>query len=193
MPVVVLVGGADGMGAGDLERCHAFVAGALVPFAGEHGVCVVDGGTDAGVMAIAGRARATPGGGPHVGVVAVGTLSLPAEVEPHHSHLVVVPGDAWGDESPWIAAVAAALSGPLPSVTVLANGGEVTYRDLRESLRAGRPVLVLAGTGRAADEIAARPATDRPPLVEVVADAAGLVAALTRRLAVSGGPGQRAT
>lgn len=183
VPVVVLVGGADGIGAGDRARCHTFVAGVLVPFAEAHGVCVVDGGTDAGVMAIAGRAR-TPGTGPpHVGVVAAGTVSLPAEAEPHHTHLVVVPGDAWGDESPWIAAVATALAGPLPSVTVLANGGDVTHRDLRESLRVGRPVLVLAGTGRAADEIAGRPATGRPPLVEVVPDAAGLATALARHLA----------
>jgi hypothetical protein len=184
VPVVALVGGADGMAAGDRARCHALVAGVLVPFAEAHGVCVVDGGTDAGVMAIAGRARTTPAAGPpHVGVVAAGTVSLPAEAEPHHTHLVVVPGDAWGDESPWIAAVATALAGSLPSVTVLANGGEVTHRDLQESLRAGRPVLVLAGTGRAADEIAGRPAAGRPPLVEVVPDAAGLAATLARHLA----------
>jgi SLOG in TRPM, prokaryote len=183
VPVVALVGGADGMAAEDRAACHAFVAGVLVPFAEAHGVCVVDGGTDTGVMAIAGRARTAPGAGTsHVGVAAAGTVSLPAEAEPHHTHLVVVPGDAWGDESPWLAAVATALAGPLPSVTVLANGGEVTHRDLRESLRAGRPVLVLAGTGRATDEIAGRSAAGRPALVEVVPDAAGLGTALARHL-----------
>jgi hypothetical protein len=41
---------------------------------------------------------------------------------------------------------------------------------------------VLAGTGRAADEIAGRSAAGRPALVEVVPDAAGLGTALARHL-----------
>jgi hypothetical protein len=203
-PVVALVGGAGGMDAVDWRRCSALISGVLVPFAEEHGVCIVDGGTDAGVMAIAGQARQELGARqPHVGVVAAGTVLLPAsdrpapsvraasaqtrvDHEPHHTHLVVVPGDTWGDESPWIGAVTAALSGPLPSVTVLANGGEIARRDLRESVRLGRPVLVLAGTGRAADDVAAAPAGGRSQLVEVVGDAGGLAVALARHLTPGG-------
>jgi len=41
-----------------------------------------------------------------------------------------------------------------PSVTVLINGGKVTWLDAWESVKAGRPVLVIAGTGRTADELA---------------------------------------
>jgi hypothetical protein len=40
-------------------------------------------------------------------------------------------------------------------VTVLANGGNVAYDDVRISISALRPVLVLDGTGRTAAAIAA--------------------------------------
>ncbi len=43
------------------------------------------------------------------------------------------------------------------SVTVLANGGKVSQMDVEEGLAADRPLIVLSGTGRLADEIASRP------------------------------------
>ena len=42
-----------------------------------------------------------------------------------------------------------------PSATLLVNGGEIAYADVLGSLDHGRPVVVLAGTGRTADAIAA--------------------------------------
>lgn len=79
-------------------------------------------------------------------------------------------------------------------MTVLVNGGDLAYADIGVSLRAGRPVLALSGTGRAADAVAdacaGRPAD--PRAVEVSAsrlvtpvpgDAAALAAALTEALA----------
>jgi hypothetical protein len=75
-------------------------------------------------------------------------------LEPHHVHLLV-PGDAWGDESPWLAEVASVVAGDHPSVTLLVNGGETTYIDAAQSIQRRRPVIVLAETGRTADAIAA--------------------------------------
>ncbi|MGH3995926.1 MAG: hypothetical protein ACRDTJ_00495, partial [Pseudonocardiaceae bacterium] len=111
---------------------------------------------------------------PRVGVVSEGTVRWPgrpaaredaADLEPHHTHIVAVPGDEWGDEVPWLSAVAGALAGPAPSVTVLANGGAIAYHDVGHSLAASRPVLVLSGTGRTAEDIstarAGRPADPR--------------------------------
>ena len=40
-------------------------------------------------------------------------------------------------------------------MTLVVNGGEIAYADIEHSLEAGRPVIVLAGTGRTADAIAA--------------------------------------
>jgi len=77
----------------------------------------------------------------------------PADLEANHTHILVVPGDTWGDETPWISAVATAVATGAPSVTVLVNGGDVAFRDVRQSLEVDRPVIVLFGTGRSADQI----------------------------------------
>jgi hypothetical protein len=173
-PVVVLVGGADGLGDARLARLRPLFEEGLAPLADSLGACVIDGGTDAGVMAMVGRARAKLGASfPLVGVAASGTVE-PADstggrtgtssLEPNHTHLVLVPGTRWGEESPWLAEVATGLAGDDPSVTVVVNGGEVTLDDAARSVDAGRPVLVVAGSGRAADELAAAlraPAQDR--------------------------------
>jgi hypothetical protein len=124
---------------------------------------VVDGGTDAGVMRMVGRARAGAGGSfPLVGVAAIGTVQVPdgphredaAALEPNHTHVVLVPGDSWGDETPWLSAVAGGIAGGQRSVTLMVNGGAIALNDAQESLAAGRPLIVLAGSGRSADEIA---------------------------------------
>jgi hypothetical protein len=105
---------------------------------------------------------------------------------------MLAPGAEFGDEAPWIARVATELAGGWPSVTVLVNGGEISYTDVACSLRGGRPVLAVAGSGRTADQLtsAARgaPAEERAVrlaasgLVEVV-DADDL-AALDRAIGV---------
>ena len=173
-PVLVLVGGAGNLeDEGALEGLFT----ALAQVAENVGAIVVDGGTDAGVMRLMGRARAaTRGAFPLVGVAPRGRVRLPHEpaaaddhrvlVEPHHTHLILVPGDAWGDESPYLAQVATLLAGDAPSVTVLVNGGEVARQDVAHSLAEGRPVVVIAGTGRLADEMAT--AADHPAGVHVV-------------------------
>ena len=199
-PVVVLVGGASGMSTADAATASALFDAALVPALRTTGAGLVDGGTNAGVMALAGSARSRAGlGGIHIGVIAAGTLaqvfgngpsSDPVEMEPHHSHVLVVPGADWGDESPWLSRVATVLSDGQPSVTLLVNGGEIAYQDIELSLSAGRPAIVISGTGRTADDIADTPpatprarALARSPLVQVIpATASAVLAALRRSL-----------
>jgi hypothetical protein len=116
-------------------------------------------------MRLLGEARAEEGASfPLVGVACAGTVRLPgdvdgpadaADLDPRHTHHFLVPGAEWGGEAPWIARVAAELAGTAPSVTVLANGGEIAYSDVRWSVGAGRPVLVLDGSGRTADQFTA--------------------------------------
>ena len=67
----------------------------------------------------------------------------------------LVPGEAWGEEVPWLARVATLVAREAPSVTVLVNGGEITYADAEASIAEGRPVLVVAGSGGTADVVAA--------------------------------------
>jgi hypothetical protein len=181
-PVLALVGGAAGMDQTHLELVDEVLRSAVIPVLEGCRGAVVDGGTDAGIMRIIGRARSASGAGfPLVGVAAEGTVAAPdsaqpnggdtAQLEPHHTHVILVPGNSWGDESPWLAAVASAIGGEEPSATLVVNGGEITYSDVEQSLVGGRPVLVLAGTGRTADAVAAAAAGERtdPRAVRIAA------------------------
>ena len=162
-PTVVVVGGAGGFDEADMDRMRALFELGIVPVMMKYGVVGVDGGTLAGVMRLFGETRASSGI-PLVGVVAAGTVRLPgtpapqqdaAELEPNHTHFLIVPGDEWGAESPWIAEAATVLADGAPSITVLINGGEVAYADVERSVHAGRSVVAVAGSGRTADEFAA--------------------------------------
>jgi hypothetical protein len=152
-PVLVCVGGADGMSEDDAARVR-MVVDHVVPVVERLDAVVVDGGTDAGLMRALGRARAARGDSFWLlGVAAEGTVEE-ADLEPHHSGVLLVPGDRWGDETPWLADAAACLSGPRRSATLLLNGGDVARADVERSLADGRPVLVVAGSGRLADVLA---------------------------------------
>ncbi|MDJ0617856.1 MAG: hypothetical protein QNJ63_14125 [Calothrix sp. MO_192.B10] len=163
-PVLVVVGGAGKMSEADLSRLRSLFVKVLAPVAEELGASVVDGGTDFGVMQMMGQARAEISATfPLIGVTPVGKVALPnqippeevAALEPHHSHFVLIPGSNWGDESPWLADVTTVLANGAPSVAVLVNGGEISKKDVSENLKANRPVLAVAGTGRFADTLTA--------------------------------------
>jgi hypothetical protein len=173
--VVVLVGGAGLMDADDLDRLRPLFERSLVPVAERLGLVVIDGGTDAGVMRLIGRARTRAAATfPLVGVPAVGTVRFPGKhwrarrrwslkhpggrrrwpLDAHHSHFVLVPGTAWGDEAPWIAGWPPSWPAAGPASPCSVNGGDISYTDVACSLRAGRPVLTIAGSGRTADQLA---------------------------------------
>lgn len=175
-PTLVLVGGAGELSNDDIERLHPLFMEILAPLAERFDMYVVDGGTNAGVMRLMGQARTKIRATfPLVGVAAIGTVVLPnvdssnpeaSPLESNHTHFILVPGTNWGDESTWIDKVASVLAENEPSGTVLVNGGEIARKDVDNSLAAGRPVVVIAGTGRLADELATN--TERSPLLKVV-------------------------
>jgi hypothetical protein len=207
IPVLVLVGGAAGMTQAHLATLSSVLRQSALPLLDRLGAAVVDGATDSGVMRVVGQARREGQARfPLVGVAAEGTVNVPgegsagpnaADLEPHHTQFILVPGADWGDESPWLADVADEIASGAPSVTLVVNGGEITFDDVAASLARGRPVLVLAGTGRTADAIArARTQSDGDPraaalasseLTSVVAvdDADGVRMALEAALARS--------
>ncbi|GIF20448.1 hypothetical protein BJ973_001648 [Actinoplanes tereljensis] len=160
-PVVAVVGGAGLMDDDDLTDLFAHLIATAIS---EMGAVAVDGGTDAGVMRMLGRSRESESRAfPLVGVAALGTVIFPGNpggaeavpLEPHHSHFVLVPGADFGDEAPYLARTATLLAGGAPSATILVNGGEIAFEDCLLSVAEHRPVLVLGGTGRTADRIAA--------------------------------------
>ena len=162
--VIVLVGGAGTMGEKDFETGAQVLRDEVVPVAERRDAVVIDGGTDSGVMQLIGRARSALGGRfPLIGVAAEGTVLVrgagtpspdAVELEPNHTLFLLVPGTRWGDEVQWMMDVAEVVAGRQPSVTVLMNGGQIAYTDVAASLHSGRPVVVLAGSGRTADAIA---------------------------------------
>lgn len=132
---------------------------------------VITGGTDMGIIAAVGKSRGRNGYQfPLIGIAPEGIVTWPEgprngllvmpgnereQLEAHHSHFILVPGSEFGDETKWIVRAASMIAaGRNKSVTVLANGGKVSQMDVEEGLRANRPLVVLGGTGRLADEIA---------------------------------------
>jgi hypothetical protein len=164
LPTVVVVGGAAGLQEARIDGLRPVFTAGITPVMQRYGAVGVDGGTPFGVMRLFGEARAAMVPAfPLVGVVATGPVQLrrgqsfvhaETMLEAHHTHFVVVPGDNWGDEAPWIACTATVLAGCARSITVLIGGGQIAYADVQHSVAAGRRVIVVAGSGGAADVLA---------------------------------------
>jgi len=180
-PVLVLVGGASKMEPEAFDRLQTLFDNVLAPALEDLGAVAIDGGTDCGVMQLMGQARTRIDGTfPLIGVCAIGTVILPdgtpppsdeaAPLEPNHTHFVFVPGSNWGAESPWLARLATHIASDAPSCTFVSNGGEITWQDVSYSVGEARTTVVLGGSGRTADKIAAglrgEPTDDRAvPLI----------------------------
>lgn len=166
-PIMVVIGGASFMEPQIQEALRPFFNRVLAPLAQGLGLTVLDGGTDAGVIRMMGTARAhIRGDFPLIGVVPQGKAKIPGKenpdanvsthnLEPNHTHFFLIPGEAWGTESPWLTDFATLLADNQPSLTVLINGGKTSLKDLRANLEAGRMAVVVSGSGRLADRIAA--------------------------------------
>jgi len=132
----------------------------LAPLIAAHNVTVLDGGTQAGLVGIMGALRQqTNGTFPLVGVLPADGAELPGEVptdtryslEPNHTHFALVQGGSWGVESDLLVNMGRVVA--RQPVALLINGGEIVRKEALMHARAGNPLLVLAGSGRVADEI----------------------------------------
>jgi hypothetical protein len=166
-PVIVLIGG-------DIQERQATITSTaiqtLAKVAEETSALVICGGTDMGVMAEIGQARKQNGYKfPLVGITLKALVTWPGgphsarflwwgkkrwELAEHYTHFILVPGSEFGDESPWIVDAATILSKGHRSVTVLINGGNVSRKDIELSVKSGRPVIAMGGTGRLANDLA---------------------------------------
>jgi hypothetical protein len=131
--------------------------GIITKLAEETQSIVLDGGTQAGIMKEIGRQRKSDKFSfPLIGVV-FDNLIIKEEpksiLDPNHTHFFLIPGDDWGDESAWISKIATSIAGDNKSITILVNGGNISRTDVEYSLLENRPVFIMRGTGRLADEI----------------------------------------
>lgn len=183
---VLLVVGAAGNLNPALQPQLAPLFDEVARVAHETDAVLLSGGTQAGVMALLGEAVARHHAGlALVGVAPAALVNYPggpaanAPPEPHHSHFVLVEGTDWGNETAMLfdltASLATSPTGPLPAAVLLAGGGGIARNEIVQAARHRLPVLVIAGTGGLADELAAAwPQRQTPPeepkLAEILAD-----------------------
>ena len=188
---VFLSGGASKM-TPDRERRLLAMFAALNAVAKQHRLAVGDGGTHAGIMRAAGDARRDGGGAFQlIGVAPAGEIPPAGKTatDPNHSHLVAVknpaapPTDAWGSETGTMYWLFARLAEGRPSVTVVANGGGITLAEVEANVRAGRRMILIEGSGRAADALVSLLRNETPRDEDVLAQRAR-----ARTMALTGRP-----
>lgn len=155
-PVIVLVGGAGGIGWLDKFPMKKAIE-IVCKLAETTNAVVIDGGTQAGIMQEIGKQRKTNKFSfPLIGVV-FDDLIIKEDpksiLDENHTNFILIPGEDWGDESAWISKIATVAAGKEKSITVLINGGEISQQDVHYSLLENRHVFIMRGTGRLADEI----------------------------------------
>jgi hypothetical protein len=159
---VFLSGGASRMSKEQQRQLMEMLNALATVAKGGRRIAVGDGGTRAGIMEAAGRARRASGNAfPLIGVPPAGEIPPrgATPVDPNHSHIVGVDNpkapakDAWGSETETMYWLFAKLSEGRPSVTVVANGGGVTLDEVAANVRDGRRMILIEGSGRAADAL----------------------------------------
>ena len=174
--LIMLVGGAAGLEESLKPRLVQLFSRGIAHAVADRNALIIDGGTQAGVMAMMGQGVADRGRNCILlGVVPAGKVTYPggptegciddgAPLDPNHSHFVLVESNEWGGETETMYELAEELSKEIPVLTVLVNGGKVATREILQSVRHGWAIIVIEGTGRLADEIAiaAREKTEHP-------------------------------
>jgi len=167
--LIVLSGGAGGMADTIRPQLSEIFRNGIAPIGAEMQAGFIDGGTDSGVMAMLGQGLANCNyKTPIMGVAPEGVVSYPGKVskyqggeheltplEPNHSHLVLVDSSDWGAEINVMYGLAGILAKKLPSITLLVNGGPLSRSEVLRSIRLGLPVIIMEGSGRLADDLAA--------------------------------------
>ena len=196
---LVINGGTSKYTGGQAQEIANALRAAVSELANWPAPAILSGGTDAGIFHLLGEVveeRAFPG--PVIGVVPAGKVRPVDEddgdgddgdgdvgdgddgdadrVEPHHTHVVAVEGGEWGIETPVMLGLSDALRRRGPVAVIVGGGGDNARREVAGHEAAGRRLLVLEGTGRLSDELAAEDGSGR----EVIYVADG--ERLTRRL-----------
>jgi hypothetical protein len=162
--ILLMSGGASDISVDEMIRMQSLIVKGIASVTAAEDIAVVDGGTQAGVMQMIGEGRAITGGhAPLIGVCPAGRVSWPGRVthrdltplEPNHTHFVLTSGNRWGKETATMFALVTALSARVSPVFVLVNGGSVAKAELLHGVRQQYEIVVIQGSGRLADVIAA--------------------------------------
>ena len=174
---VFLSGGASRMQELHQRQLLAMFQGLRLLVNREQRIAVGDGGTQAGIMEAAGRARRDSGYAfPLIGVAPANEIPPIGKTpfDPNHSHIVAVANpsapaqDSWGSETETMYWLFARLAEGRPSVTIVANGGGITLAEVEANVRAGRRMILIKGSGRAADAVVSLLEGTKPSEAEVL-------------------------
>ncbi len=164
--LLIVVGGAKNMDGAMKDRLHLLFSKGIAATAAEVDAMIIDGGTRAGVMEMMGQGVAEQERQTMLLGIApeakVGYQVQPAteasngktQLDPNHSHFVLVRGSNWGDETETMFGLAEELAQQVPVVMVLAGGGDIAKQEVLQSVLYGWPVVVLTGSDQLADDIA---------------------------------------
>jgi hypothetical protein len=161
-PTLVIIGGADRMSSEIGEKIRSLFERSIAPVLESSGTVVLTGGTDSGVMAIAGQTLSSVA--TLVGITPGGALfdNPSVQIQPDHHISVRTSGKTWGSETDYMVRLATALTqGARCGVVLLVNGGSVAFEEINYFVDAGWPILSVAGSGGTADDLIAHKADSR--------------------------------
>jgi tetratricopeptide (TPR) repeat protein len=167
-PSIFMLVGAMDMLSKEMTMTRPIIEEGLAKFANQHHIAIVDGGTASGVMKLMGDARIKSNATfPLVGVAPANQVKYPGHDNPTgydldsgHSHFVLTRDGEFGDETDMIVNLSYALagSGKKPRLGMVVNGGDIVRQEVYRYATAPDSTLhliVLEGSGRFADELAA--------------------------------------
>ncbi len=78
-----------------------------------------------------------------------------ALLDSNHSHFMLVNSNEWGGEAATMYQPVEDYARNCPSLAILVNGGAIARNEVLFNVRQNRPVMIIEGGGRLADQIAA--------------------------------------
>jgi len=139
--LLCIFGGAGGLHDVLVPNLRVLLSQGALKAATVLGCVMLDGGTDSGVMKMVGGAvgKSQERTVRVVGCCPQGITRSPCDplnsslvdLEPRHTDFVLVPSSDWGGETTTMFSLAATFLAKIPGVAVLANGGQISKKEVR--------------------------------------------------------------
>jgi hypothetical protein len=182
-----------------VSQTQDLIESVIVPLAYEHDLMIIDGGTDEGIMQLIGNAVEKVNylyprviGHEHrfhflsrpllVGFAPLAKVYAPGFNQPtiekallnrNHSYFILIADAAqWGEEVDYMSGFINHLitDQRIPTLHVIFNGGRITIKEVYYAVKQQRPVLLLEGSTRAVEIIAALKKASLYEIVQMLLD-----------------------
>lgn len=156
--LIVLNGGTANLDPELRKKLEDVLIDGVAEIAAKENITFITGGTNAGVFNLLGQGlQKWQHHAPCIGVCVkqLAYDNIPEQLEPHHTHFVMVDGQGWGDERETMYHLIAYMARYMTVVNVYAGGGEMTIREMQTAVAQNCTLLLLGGSGRATDKVLA--------------------------------------